>query len=66
MVPFVPTPPSGTSTTPGWRSRAMRANVSSAARAAAGGIGETGELRATWGITLLIRPPRDAGTRNRP
>lgn len=29
----------------------MRANVSSAARAAAGGIGETGEIGATWGIT---------------
>jgi hypothetical protein len=29
----------------------MRANVSSAARAATGGIGETGEVRVIWGIT---------------
>lgn len=40
----VPTLPSGTRTTPGWRSPVMRANVSSAARAAAGGIGATVDI----------------------
>lgn len=40
-VPSVPTSPSDTATTPGWRSHMMRANVWTAARLAALGIGCT-------------------------
>jgi hypothetical protein len=60
-APSAPTRSSGTRTTLGWRSCVIRANVSSAARIAAGGIGETIGILATLAISLYSDASDTAG-----
>jgi hypothetical protein len=63
MAPCGPTCPSGTTTTPGWRSCAIRAKVSSAAWIAAGGIGGVFDVLAERAILLYSDAGRGCGTR---